>query len=578
MKSHFNSESEKPLLKKAGSFLTYDIICVLIFAAYMTALILGIRPENTIVPFSSKTLTDLSGGWSADSGEEISLRALGGLISEKGQTIILKRTLPDSIPENTDLCFRSKNIYFSVALDGQTVYDFHPSIGIIGSRSYGSTFHQISIPSGMAGKTITITAQPIYDDNNCFFDMMKIGNSGAYYQWFMQTHFLAFVLCLIIVIFGFVTLILSFTLGRSELTAYNLRSLAFFSMGVGSWTLLEESLIPQMMTGQLSFIHGFNYMLLIFMGYPAVQFVNSLMTRPNKVFTRIALAVTLCDFTACALLNGLGILDFHECLPLIHACLFADVIMIIWMFISNEITCRKNHIPNSNVLVFAAFFVFAVFGVMDLFRYRLSSTGVDDAGYFLRIGLLLFFLLLFVRSSMLLFRKLRLASEAAAIRQIAYTDTLTGIGNRAAFVEKEAELEKAVTDGSLKSVMVCQFDANDLKSVNDRFGHAIGDSFIRAVSDAILNSFGKEGFCYRIGGDEFTVFLTKENLQESFLRCSREMAEAVDRFNHSPDAREKLYIACGCALYEKKEGLTLEDAEREADRKMYEDKARSKKS
>jgi len=489
------------LLKKAGSFLTYDIICVLIFAAYMTVLILGIRPDNTIVPFSGKALTDLSGGWSADSGEEISLRALSGLISEKGQTIILKRTLPDSIPENTDLCFRSKNIFFSVSLNGQTVYDFHPSIGIIGSRSYGSTFHQISIPSGMAGKTITISAQPIYDDNNCFFDMMKIGNSGAYYQWFMQTHFLAFVLCLIIVIFGLVTLILSFTLGRSEVTACNLRSLAFFSMAVGSWTLLEESLIPQMMTGQLSLIHGFNYMLLIFMGYPAVQFVNSLMIKPSKVFTRIALGITLCDFAVCALLNGLGILDFHECLPLIHACLFAAAFMIVWMFISNEITCRKNHIPNSNLIVFAAFFIFVLFGIMDLIRYRLSSTGVDDAGYFLRIGLLLFFLLLFIRSSMLLFRKLRLASEAAAIRQIAYTDTLTGIGNRAAFVEKEAELEKAVMDGSLKSVMVCQFDANDLKSVNDRFGHAIGDSFIRAVSDAILNSFGKEGFCYRIGGD-----------------------------------------------------------------------------
>lgn len=215
---------------------------------------------------------------------------------------------------------------------------------------------------------------------------------------------------------------------------------------------------------------------------------------------------------------------------------------------------------------------------MDLIRYRISPSGVSNAGYFMRIGLLLFFMILFIRSMLQLFQRMKLASEAAAMRVAAYTDPLTGIGSRAAFVVREKELESSVLKGTIPAVMVCQFDANDLKRINDNFGHAAGDDFIRAVSEAIRSSFGKEGDCYRIGGDEFTVFLSGENLQKRFRKCHEEMNRSVDEFNLSGAAEEKLYIACGTAVYEKKAGLSLEDIEKEADRNMYEDKIRSKKA
>ncbi len=53
-------------------------------------------------------------------------------------------------------------------------------------------------------------------------------------------------------------------------------------------------------------------------------------------------------------------------------------------------------------------------------------------------------------------------------------------------------------------------DIDGFKKLNDTMGHQYGDECLRAVGDAIHNAFGKYGTCYRIGGDEFVVILTKK--------------------------------------------------------------------
>ena len=56
--------------------------------------------------------------------------------------------------------------------------------------------------------------------------------------------------------------------------------------------------------------------------------------------------------------------------------------------------------------------------------------------------------------------------------------------------------------------MVCAFDVNGLKSVNDNLGHRAGDELIVGAADCIQAVFGHYGACYRIGGDECMALLT----------------------------------------------------------------------
>lgn len=603
-------------MKTKDHYFLLDIAIAVVFAVYVLLIYAQIRPQNTYRPFAEMQLTDFSSGWTLQDGSPVSLRELGTVAFSEGtggKAVILQK-LPEAIvlPDGTDLCFRSKNINFSVWIEDRLIYSFEPSIPIIASKSYGSCLHHISIASADAGRSLRIEAEPIYQDNNCFFDLMYLGDSGAYFQAFMAGHFIPYVLCIITAVFGLLMLVLSFIVRKTPLSAMNFRSLGCFAVMLGTWSGLE-TLLPQMLTGHTVLYHGLNYLLLMMLPYPAIQFTNSLLLTPKKIYARIAFAITITDFVLCVFLNFLRIRDYHEMLPVIHSTLVLTALMIIVMFVRNTRECREKKMPDPNRVVFLAYGILLVFSIMDLLRYRFSGSGVEDAGYFMRIGILSFVLLLFIRSMIFLLRRLQLASETETISRIAYADALTGSGNRAAFLKKEQELQQEMQNGTVDEVMICQFDVNNLKLVNDRYGHAVGDSYIRSTAGIITDSFGKYGFCYRIGGDEFTAFLVNradaagnreekeeavsakpaagtvdvaapeadivcsEKLDRKFRECYSEMRALEDSFNGKAPLGIRMYIACGHAVCTKGSIHSLEDSEKEADRRMYADKRNSKK-
>lgn len=84
------------------------------------------------------------------------------------------------------------------------------------------------------------------------------------------------------------------------------------------------------------------------------------------------------------------------------------------------------------------------------------------------------------------------------LRRAAYTDHLTGLGNRAL-------LEQRSADPSHHTLSVLYIDIDDFKDVNDRYGHAVGDAMLRHVGTRLARVCGPSGEVFRIGGDEFVV-------------------------------------------------------------------------
>ncbi|HEY0383056.1 MAG TPA: GGDEF domain-containing protein [Candidatus Elarobacter sp.] len=88
-----------------------------------------------------------------------------------------------------------------------------------------------------------------------------------------------------------------------------------------------------------------------------------------------------------------------------------------------------------------------------------------------------------------------LAHAERALREAAYTDALCDIQNRAAFL---ARIESPPASGT-----VAMIDLDNLKTINDRFGHAAGDAALAAAARCLREQCGNAGIVYRIGGDEF---------------------------------------------------------------------------
>jgi len=126
-------------------------------------------------------------------------------------------------------------------------------------------------------------------------------------------------------------------------------------------------------------------------------------------------------------------------------------------------------------------------------------------------------------------------AQIGQISQEAYRDTLTGVGSKAAYMRKAAELGRVIADGNCAFAIV-MIDLNNLKQINDVFGHEAGDSYIKGSCHIICEVY-KHSPVFRIGGDEFVVILQGQDYEsrDQLLKALRtEYAECFAKKELDP--------------------------------------------
>lgn len=154
-------------------------------------------------------------------------------------------------------------------------------------------------------------------------------------------------------------------------------------------------------------------------------------------------------------------------------------------------------------------------------------------------------------------------------------DALTGLLNRRGFENSSREYyEKTRETG--ESMVIISIDMDNLKVVNDRFGHMQGDVALQTISKAMESAASDGDVCARIGGDEFSVVGTgyDEEKAKGFLR---RFHAYLDDFNEGSDLPYLIGASCGYHIIPQNHSISLEAAIVESDNKLYEDK-RNKKS
>ncbi len=161
------------------------------------------------------------------------------------------------------------------------------------------------------------------------------------------------------------------------------------------------------------------------------------------------------------------------------------------------------------------------------------------------------------------------------IIKLAYTDVLTGVGNSTAYRECTDNINKQIISGEKVAFSVVVIDINDLKKINDNYGHEMGDVLIKDAVSVLKKVWRKN--TYRIGGDEFAVVLMNED-SEKTKKDIELFEEEMEVFRkHNPDRVYYLQMAVGAVVYDAKTDGEYADVFRRADSIMYEDK-KAKKS
>ena len=161
-------------------------------------------------------------------------------------------------------------------------------------------------------------------------------------------------------------------------------------------------------------------------------------------------------------------------------------------------------------------------------------------------------------------------AQIGQISQDAYRDSLTSVGSKAAYVKKVEEINAGLRDG-MSDIAIVMVDMNNLKRINDEYGHEYGDLYIKGCCKMVCDCFGHSPV-YRIGGDEFVVFLSGrdyENRRRLVKSLRDAFLAAYKDTGRSPWLRYS--AALGLAELAPEDGV-FEALFKRADQVMYEEK------
>ena len=148
-------------------------------------------------------------------------------------------------------------------------------------------------------------------------------------------------------------------------------------------------------------------------------------------------------------------------------------------------------------------------------------------------------------------------------------DPLTGIYNRRGYFDR---IEKLLEESTPVDMMVISCDMDDLKPINDTYGHAEGDEAIMVVADAIRSVCGLNGICARFGGDEFLYTMPVCAKERCIAPVMGLIQSYIDKFNHTAGKPYSVSISSGGAVGTVSGTDDVNELIRRSDRLMYEQK------
>ncbi len=152
----------------------------------------------------------------------------------------------------------------------------------------------------------------------------------------------------------------------------------------------------------------------------------------------------------------------------------------------------------------------------------------------------------------------------------AITDAMTGLLNRRGFLTL-AEQQFKIADRNKRVMLLFYMDLDNMKEINDKFGHREGDRALIDTAVILGKTFRKSEIIARIGGDEFAMLMTEPPPDVDKIIISHIMKN-FELHNKKGGKDYELFLSLGIARYDSENPCTLEDLMNRADEQMYQNK------
>lgn len=164
----------------------------------------------------------------------------------------------------------------------------------------------------------------------------------------------------------------------------------------------------------------------------------------------------------------------------------------------------------------------------------------------------------------------------AELRNLSLVDELTGLYNRRGFLTF-AEQYLKLAQRKQKGLLLMFADLDDLKRINDTYGHHEGDLALIRTAKTLRETFRKSDLIGRFGGDEFPIMAMEADARTAGV-IEKHLQENLSRHNEQTQSRYKLSLSVGSVYFDPEEasGCTVEELMEKADEALYERKRANK--
>lgn len=255
-------------------------------------------------------------------------------------------------------------------------------------------------------------------------------------------------------------------------------------------------------------------------------------------------------------------IDFREMLFVTHLLLVAGVGISSALLVKEYTKTRTRDIG----MILAAYALLGFSGVLSMALYWILE--IPYYGTIFEIGILLFVLIIIANIVMNTAENIHYKTEMQVYQRMLREDWMTGLENRRPFDDYLAEIQRNPV--KYKNAALIFFNVNQLKMTNDESGHAAGDELILGAAKCISETFGKDGRCYRLEGDEFCTII--ENTQLTEEEWFHLFDLEIQKYNRNN--QYWLSIARGWSNYFNEDGSwkTISDWKYDANKKLHENK------
>ena len=533
----------------------------ILFYMVMVMLLLAFLLGQRIYPSERETVTEESITytgtffWEKADGTEEEIRIPGKYDVPAGELLVIRSVLPEDYNENTIAIRASiENVRIFIGGELRTVYDTKDTRPF--GKNSASRYVFCETSGEDAGQELRIELQSFSEKYSGVVNTVYCGDKSDIWGYLFHSYFMVTMIAGFVLLAGLAVLIFSLVLGIVYKTRFDLEYLGW-CMILGAVWMLGESKLRQLFVSNASILSDMCFFAVMLCPVPVLFYIDSVQQGRYRKIYHVAECITCANFVICTVLQVLDIADFITTMFLSHLVIAGTFLTILITIIRDIIrgTAKKYKLPLIGIV---AVIIAVILEMTEVYR------AVSMSGIFVGAGLMVLLVVTLIQTTDHI-HELELARQREARESLDY---LTGLPMR-------NKGEKLITEKMQKLEGYLGFaDMDNLKKINDVYGHKAGDRALRLVGEMLTECMENAVIC-RLGGDEFLFYLPEVSEAEMNTRMRRlfESFEAAKDVNAETSPAS---LSCGLCMC--RQGGSFEEYYMKADKALYHVKQNGKNS